>query len=1277
MKERITKAEGIGLFGPHPSEGLGLGLPFGGGQGLPHSTNLPSSHQGHGGNLTEGPQSGNSTSDHGLETQPFNKTLGGFTVEELISNIKALMKIKSPESMQQATFLQDVLQDKMQRLKAARRALDAHVMIKDASIIRNLKSDPFTQALFEEHNVPLDRLDEADLPVEITHFSLHNLVHKLAKGHPHIDVLKKNRKPLTDKERKEVMDAGAVWHGPGGKETPAIWKAKVGDRVWYVCSTHRAYQCKKTLPQAIKAFELIKTTAQVAQSIRTKQAQDLPETYDRSEYFRQSQQQIREIYDQFEQQLHTAKSVDEMLSIVQNLVANTQGLAQRVDVSLFGKSEKAGHILEAFIDYGMREFANIVREAIQRHAPAPVEGKLTAQSFYNFYAATLLTPYLESAPSVVIKTVIDTIEGFIRTLLSIAKFESHQEVISILSASVLMTSYQMETSRAEGATNISTKAAMPAFIQLGQYLQQAYGGVDKFLEAVQQKTLSPDVLANLFEKILRISAYGGPPWANIVRETAKLEQMLPVIPQNAREVAAQTDYVIDLEHNSNLFLSNYVNIEKAVDLPPMSTLKNFLDQKTEEWDWGFFKETAPQFYNMYQQLKRFHRAQKLFRKLFGQTAQPIKGRCPESGAIRYMSQTDLVQNDYKADCPEGKRRLKDQKSVSIEEYRKHKKKRKRKKKSSLKRFTRYADTTKGQIQENVQGVMRALKNQDWDTARQRYLMLSPEHQSWFAGKIRETFPEQAPYILEGKLPQAQEKPREPQFSQLEQSAPSDEEVAEALKQREMGSGAFALTVSQQLDAKMVYEDREDGRRIYGLWKQEDGEMLFNVHFYVVPQWKAIQLTYYKVSPTIKRIHDPDLKETEDVKALRKKYLNPMQVLTQEAKRYGYSVQVPSMEVMMQEANIKGFTKRAQEGEIKFNEKEQRIIDAVKSAAEDLDINTYLVGGAVRDRLLGKRNVDLDFMVEDRAEDLVAYLAEKYSTEMPIQYDRSKALMITLDGETLDFINAERLFQPLKKEEALEGEEEFTTSFDDAYRRDLTINTLMYDLREGELLDPTGKGLRDLRNKQINTVIDPFIKFKIHAPDMLRALRFAATLGFDLGPNMIEAMRENVERVRPRDKGGDISNRRIRKELRKAIDDPQHWAELRKLLTEVGLDAILVDDIKDVQEDFIGGIDYHLEEKGMTRIKGLTKVGGIFDFWKKREKGTPTKEQRMRYITEQIDDVLAKTPRGKHENIVNQMLGEWKIAQNMPEYAYIMSLLKHYRPSKHSPSGRTKRDIWIG
>ena len=75
--------------------------------------------------------------------------------------------------------------------------------------------------------------------------------------------LSDGRKPLSASERKQVMDAGAVWHhGPGGAESPAVWKSESGGKTTYVTNTHRAYASAPTLKGAIGKFHrIIKGTA--------------------------------------------------------------------------------------------------------------------------------------------------------------------------------------------------------------------------------------------------------------------------------------------------------------------------------------------------------------------------------------------------------------------------------------------------------------------------------------------------------------------------------------------------------------------------------------------------------------------------------------------------------------------------------------------------------------------------------------------------------------------------------------------------------------------------------------------------------------------------------------------------------------------------------------------------------------------------------------------------------------------------------------------------------
>lgn len=265
--------------------------------------------------------------------------------------------------------------------------------------------------------------------------------------------------------------------------------------------------------------------------------------------------------------------------------------------------------------------------------------------------------------------------------------------------------------------------------------------------------------------------------------------------------------------------------------------------------------------------------------------------------------------------------------------------------------------------------------------------------------------------------------------------------------------------------------------------------------------------------------------------------------------------------------------RKLEKTIHLTVKEKGIIDKVGVVAKKLGIKVYLAGGFLRDKLLGKESNDLDFVCDKDVTKLALALVKTYKLPTPVQYDRSQAISLQMDGTSIDIIDAQRLIMPVNEEDSLEGDEEFSVSFDDVYRRDLTINSLLYDIEESKLIDYTGKGLNDLKQGKIRTIISPFIKFKIHAPDILRALRFAVLLDFRLDKEMMTAMKQNADRLLPRDKGGDVSNRRIRRELRKAASSIEHWEKMKRLLAEVGLFNNLRGDIQDVEQDLIGGIKY--------------------------------------------------------------------------------------------------------
>ena len=201
---------------------------------------------------------------------------------------------------------------------------------------------------------------------------------------------------------------------------------------------------------------------------------------------------------------------------------------------------------------------------------------------------------------------------------------------------------------------------------------------------------------------------------------------------------------------------------------------------------------------------------------------------------------------------------------------------------------------------------------------------------------------------------------------------------------------------------------------------------------------------------------------------------------------------------------------------------------------------YLVGGAVRDDLLGlPPQADIDLVTTAALEPLVELL-RPLSSIPPVLYERFGTAMLRIAETPVELVRARR--------ESYDGasrkpQVEPASLEDDARRRDFTANALMRRLTDGSLIDPTGRGLSDLRAGVLRTPLDPAETFRDDPLRMLRAVRFRWKLGFEPAPGLFEAIREEAERL------AIVSEERIRDELRKMLlhpAAPDAFADLMRL-----------------------------------------------------------------------------------------------------------------------------------
>lgn len=203
---------------------------------------------------------------------------------------------------------------------------------------------------------------------------------------------------------------------------------------------------------------------------------------------------------------------------------------------------------------------------------------------------------------------------------------------------------------------------------------------------------------------------------------------------------------------------------------------------------------------------------------------------------------------------------------------------------------------------------------------------------------------------------------------------------------------------------------------------------------------------------------------------------------------------------------------------------------IAEISQKLNIDTYLVGGYVRDFFL-KKNVDsykdLDITCLGDPSDLVKKIGEKYKVEQINHFKNFGTIMIKIENKELEFVCARKeSYQKNSRNPKVEK----GSLKQDIERRDFTINTMAISLNKenfGQLIDMFN-GFQDLENKILRTPLDAKITFSDDPLRILRAIRFASTLQMQIGEEEKNAIKKTSERL------SIISFERISCELNKIL-----------------------------------------------------------------------------------------------------------------------------------------------
>ncbi len=208
--------------------------------------------------------------------------------------------------------------------------------------------------------------------------------------------------------------------------------------------------------------------------------------------------------------------------------------------------------------------------------------------------------------------------------------------------------------------------------------------------------------------------------------------------------------------------------------------------------------------------------------------------------------------------------------------------------------------------------------------------------------------------------------------------------------------------------------------------------------------------------------------------------------------------------------------------------EHPVFKTITEVAASLKFETYVVGGYVRDILLKRPSKDIDFVCVGSGIRLAEGVANALGPRVKVSVFRNfGTAQITWDDLNLEFVGARResYRQDSRKPVVEDGSLE-----DDQKRRDFTINAMAVSLNShdhGALADPFD-GVADLKRKIIRTPQDPAVTFSDDPLRMMRAVRFAAQLNFDIDADTFAAVISQAERLKI------VSGERIIEELNKII-----------------------------------------------------------------------------------------------------------------------------------------------
>ncbi|KPL14695.1 MAG: tRNA nucleotidyltransferase [Bacteroides sp. SM23_62] len=345
----------------------------------------------------------------------------------------------------------------------------------------------------------------------------------------------------------------------------------------------------------------------------------------------------------------------------------------------------------------------------------------------------------------------------------------------------------------------------------------------------------------------------------------------------------------------------------------------------------------------------------------------------------------------------------------------------------------------------------------------------------------------------------------------------------------------------------------------------------------------------------------------------------------------------------------------------------KIFSLIKDIAIEENMPAFVIGGYVRDCILGRDTHDIDIVVQGSGIEFARKFARSLGENIPVSIFRNfGTALVKYQEREIEFVGARK--ESYRRNSRKPVVEDGTLE-DDQNRRDFTINAMAISLNKdnyGELIDPFN-GLKDIENKILKTPLEPARTFSDDPLRMMRAIRFAAELGFSIEAKTFRGIKQSAFRI------SIVSKERITDELNRILLTDKPSAGL-SLLDETGLMPIIFPEfhaLKGVHEE--NGQRH--KDNFFHTIQVVDNVAGVSDdLWLR---WAAMLHDIAKPVTKKYDNGSGWTFHG-HDFIGSKMVPRIFRTLKLPlnekmKYVQKMVLL-HLRPIALSPEGVTDSAI---